>query len=404
MIEMPNKKTITLYPFEKPRHSLYNEIIKSLSKKYNVIYNPKRERGTLQFQFRMSKIYPLRLFYHKYIRKFIRVNDIRFMFKKEEKEKHPEGLIYTIAKIPPYKNDYIIDLEKPTSLADHDFNKLDKKYLEKQFSDPKCKAIIPWYDITKRTLCEILDCNKFKHKIKVIPFGIKSDKIKKNHDKKEVNLLFVSSMNNPFMFGVNGGILTLEVYSKLVKKYDNLTFTMRSHVPEWVKRKYGHLKGLKFIEEFIPRKELNEIFLDTDILIEPLPGNNLMLQCMNFAIPGVVFDHWELPEFIVDGKNGFNVDCSRHFGSVETREEIIDHLKHHHINLIRMNRRKWDKNTIDDFVDKTSKLIEDRKSRIKMGKNAKSMVEKGGRYNLDKMKKNILKIFKEAFHRHKKYI
>jgi len=398
------KKTIALYPFEKERHTLYNDDIALLSKKYNLVYNPIKTRRQILPSFKLTKIYFLRWFYHKFIRGFLRVNDIKFLFKPEKKytyeaekaEKLPYDLLFSVAKIPPYKNNYIIDFEKIMSLSSFDYNLLDKEYIARKFAEPNCKAILPWYDIAKRSLVETIDCSKFMDKIKVIPFSMKSDKLKKNFNRKNLNLLFVSSTNNPLDFELKGGIIALEVYKVLAKKYKNINFTARAHVPDWVKKKYGNLPRFKLIDHFLPREKLLNLVSEADILLEPIPGTKLMLECMNFAVPAVAFDCWEIPEMIINGKNGFIIDSSFIYGPIKTKEQFQKYLKNHHLNYLKMYKRTWPQEVIDEFAEKTSKLIENKKLRIKMAKYAKSLIEPGGKYNINKRRKALLKVIEAS--------
>lgn len=394
---MRKNKKILLYPIKKERHSLHNEDINLIDKNYTLIYTPEKTRGNLNWSFKLLKFYPLRIFYHKFIRKFFTFSDLKNLRNKEQTKKLPCDLIYSVAKIPPFENNYIIDFEKVVSLADHAYDRIDKNFLEKKFAEKNCKAILPWYDIAKRSLIETIDCRKFKDKIHVIPFGMKSDKIKKNYNKKEISILFVSSINNPYDFELKGGIIALEVYSKLIKKYPHLLFKIRAHVPKWVEKKYGNLKGLEFIKEFLSWEEMKKLFLDSDILLEPGVGTNLMLDCMNFALPIVAFDRWEIPEMVIDGKNGFIVDSSLIYGEKKTKEQFQDYLKNYHIRHFNTYKKKFPDKVINDFVESTSKLIENKKLRVKFSKFAKSLVEKGGKYNLEKRNKKLLELFDKSF-------
>ena len=391
------KKTVVLYPFEKPRHSLYTPVIEFLKERYNIIYNPTNKRGDITPWFRFTKWYPARWTYHKFIRPILSYNEVKSSFKKSQQLNKDYDLIYSVAKVPNLDKPYIIDFEKINNIADHAYDRIDKEFLESEFSKPNCKAIIPWYDIAERSLRETIDCSNFSHKIKTIPFGIKSDKIEKRYDKNNIEILFVSSRNNPLDFEFKGGIITLEVYKKLLGKYPNIGLTIRAHIPGWVKEKYGDLPRLKFIDSFMERKELLALMIKSDLLIQPKLGTQLALESMNFAIPAITFDEWEMPEMIINRFNGFNVDCSHIYGPKKTKEEFQKYLKNFHLNYLKMYNKNPPKKIIQDFIDKASILIEDKELRKKMSINAKSLIEPGGRYNFDKMKKELLEVFERSF-------
>ncbi len=389
---MDLKKTIISYPFNEQRHSIFSPIVELLSKKYNFIYDPKSSKVNSTL-FKLAKNPFLKIAYYKHIRRFLSIRDIKLLFDKEKNNTAlPCDLIFTCGVIPKFNNNYIIDVENVTALSGYDLRRLNKNKIEREFSQGRCKAILAYNDNSKESLISVLNCNKFRDKIKVISFGMKSDHIqKKKHNK--INLLFVGSVNNPIDFELKGGIIALEVYAELTKIYRDISFTIRSYIPNWIKKKYGLLPGIKFIQDFVPKEEMKEIFLNSDIVLQPWPGMNLMLNCMNFALPVVAFDAFMMPEMIFEGKTGFLVDSSNIFGN---RINVKQYFNNLHLSFLKMYSRKVDTKTIDEFIEKTSRLINDEPLRERMGRNAKMLLEANGRYNLKKNNAMVLSLFKLA--------
>lgn len=393
-----SRKTIAIYPFNEKRHSLYDSIIETLSDKYDLVYEYPKPEVKQGYLFKLTKIPELRTIYHKHIRELISVNDLKLIFSGNKRKRRdcgnfPYDLIYASNSIPCSDNAYIIDLEVVTALAGYSYSKLDKVKISEEFQKAKCKAIVCWSDFSKKSLTGVIDCSKFVNKIKVIPFAIKSDKIeKKKH--KGLNLLFVSSTNNPLDFELKGGIIALEAYSVLIEKYPDVSLTMRTYMPPSIKKKYGKLRGLKLIEQRIDQKELASLFLSSDLLFEPMPGINLMLECMNYKLPIVAFDFGAIPEMVLDKKSGFLVDSSSIFGD---KKDVVRFQKELHLNYLKLYNKKADVKLIESFAEKAEILLKDKKIREKMSLETKKLIEKGGKYNLEARNIKILSLVRNSF-------
>lgn len=386
---MNHKKIIALYPFNEKRHNVYSSTIKILSEKYKIIGNrPLRKKFTLLT--RLSSNPHLKIFYHHFIRPFFSKKTFNFTSKNEPNC----DLIFAFNQIPKTKKNYIVDIEILTALSGYDYKRLNKKKIQEEFEKENCKALILWNKFNYDCLIKNINCKNFMHKIHIIPPSINSDKITKKYNRNKVNLLFVSSLNNPFDFELKGGIIALEVYSELIKKYPNLTFTVRSPISSKIKKKYSKTKGIKFIEKSLSEEELKELFLDSDILLEPIPGVSLILECMNFYIPLILSDYWHLPDFVEEGKTAFIIPFSKITGE---KEDKIDYLENFQKNYLNLYKTQINKKVIESFVTKTSKLILNKDLIRKMGQNAKNLLGPKGKYFLEKRNKKLLKIVENSF-------
>ncbi|MEK6825659.1 MAG: glycosyltransferase [Nanoarchaeota archaeon] len=386
------KKTIALYPFHHKRHSVYNSTIDFLSKQYTLLYNPVQNKQSEWFV-KLSRSPRARAFYHKMIRPLFSLRDARTILSKEEDAGGEYDLIFSANEIPPGEKPYVIEVENVISLSENDYYRLDKEKIRKEFSKERCKAIICWNDIAYQSLVKTIDCSSFIRKIYIIPFAIRSTPVQKNFSKKEVRLLFVSSINNPRDFEQKGGIIALEVYARLVKKYDNLRFIIRAHIPDWIQRKYEYLQGLIFQRKFLSQDAMNKLFIESDLLLEPIPGIQLLLECMNFAVPAVVFDFWMIPEMVIDGKNGYTVDCSSLLGS---QKNMADYLRNHHLRYLQLYKKTFDEAIISEYALEIENLIVDPLLRKRMSKATKSLVNALGKYSLEKRNIHLLEVFNGA--------
>lgn len=384
---MKNKKTVLLYPTTQKWHSLYNPIIKALEKRYNVIYQPIENKKVFLEKFKGIPFF--RRFYHRFIRRFLSLKDF-YRIQGDVKEKY--DLVFCSNIIPPFKCKYILDLEFVSALNGYDYSRLNKGEIKKSLEGEDCKKIICWNNTSYDTLVKTIDCSNFLNKITIIPFGIKSQKIYKDFEKKELNLLFVSSTNNPQDFELKGGILALEAYSILSKRYPPTKLYVRANIPARIKKIYSN-PNIIFLEEKLSDSEMEKLFLKSDILLEPVPGINLMLECMTFMIPMIAFDAWIIPEMIIENKNGFLIDSSYIFGDIKDMENYLANL---HLNYLKLYDSKLLMKSLGKFVEKTAILIENAKSRKKMALYSKALVSNSGKYSLDNRNKKMFKVIVDA--------
>jgi len=385
---MISKKTILLYPSGK-WHSLYNPLIKTLSKKYNLIYNPRESKIKQKILAFLYGFKGLRIFYHKFIRNYINLHKI----SKTDKPTQEYDLVYASNSLPPFKCNFIMGLEIVSALAGYNFSGLKRQEIKKRLEDPSCKKIICWNKSSYLTLTRTIDCSKFLNKIKIIPFGLASKKINKKIHPENINFLFVSSINNPQDFELKGGLITLESFSKISAHYPNSKLYVRSLIPQKIKRKYEKNDKIIFLENFLSNEEMDKLFSDTDILLEPVPGINLMLDCMNYKIPIIAFDYWVIPEMVHEGKNGLLVSSNNLFGDIKDTE---NYLKNLHLKYLKLLNPRVCLPFADSFFRKSVKLIENKSLRLKMGRYGKMLLENGGPYSLKSYNRTIFNLIKDA--------
>ena len=381
--------TLLYYPQSQERHSLFIPTTKLLDDRYNLVYNPIKKGKSFLTVLRNN--YLLRKFYHVFIRNIISLSDLK------SKESIPEDIDLVLAsnQLPPERYPFILDLETVTALSNYNYDKLDREYISNRLEHKDCKSIICWNKASYLSLVSIIDCSMFRRKIKVIPFTIESKPIRKVREKGVINLLFISSTNNPQDFELKGGLITLEVFKHIKAKYPQAQLTVRASVPYKILKQYEDVKDIWYIQEQVNVKELEKIFLRTDILLEPLPGINLLLECMNFKIPVVTFDYWAIPEMVHHGKNGYLIDCQSIFGQPYRIEE---YLQEHHINYFKLFSLKSSltDSMLEDYLNKVECLIKNDSLRLQMADYSKSLISEGKMYCLDKRNERLLSIIEMA--------
>jgi glycosyltransferase involved in cell wall biosynthesis len=374
------KKTLVLYPFNQKFPTVYEPTIKLFYKNYNVSYSPPKQAkfyGLKENKIIRNTYYFVMNIFRKYIKSKI--------IKKSKKLDPKKNLLFCFNQLPPPEYDFIIDLEIVIGLSDYDYLKIDKKYISERLSNEKCKAIMCWNNASYDELIRTIDCSKFKDKIHVIPFAGDTPKSKKE-GKKEIVFLFVSSINNPVAFNTKGGFIALEAYSKLAKKYKNIKFLVRANINKEIIKKYKNISGLIFLTKYLSQEKMYELFSYSDILLVPIPGIDLFTKIMEFGIPAICFDYGVAYEIVIDKKTGFLIDSSKIFRDKKN-------LKEHYVNLIedykKLSREEDYSKFVQEFVDKSEILINNKNLLKKMVKNQYSLVEKGGKYSLDKRNQKL---------------
>lgn len=374
------RKSLVLYPMNQKFHTVYDPTVKLFSKKYDLKYFPSK----------ISKFYKiksnplLRKYYYLFIK---RINKLKTIINsKEELNLDPKkNLLFCFNKIPPKGFDFILDLEIVTGLSNYDYNQLNKEEISKRLYSSECKAIICWNKASYTSLTNTIDCSKFKDKITIISFAKEISRIEKL-PKKTFNFLFVSSINNPHDFEGKGGLIALEAYARLTKKFKGLRFFVRSNVAKDIVKRYKNIPGLIFLRKYLSEKKMEDLFLRTDVLLEPVPGINLMLECMNFGIPAVSFDFWCIREMIFSGKSGFLINSSKLFGNLKKIDKYLKDLKE---NCAKLSSRKEYHALEVELANKAEELMKDKSLLEKMSKYQRTLLESKGMYSIEKRNKKL---------------
>lgn len=251
------------------------------------------------------------------------------------------------------------------------------------------------------TYLSVLSNKEFEEKVDVLTIGVPLPPDLHKMEKETTDLLFISSAHEWEQFTyehrsffTRGGVDVLSAFRIISKRFGNgVRLIIRSNVPEPVKRLYAdvlRLPNVVLIENVLPRKELQNIYKRSDILLFPgYHGAGLTLpEAFSYSVPAVVSDSWDTADDVIHRVNGLVVH--RENGS---KLRVVNHIPH------------WDRHAIaheppDNFFVKSyaeavSKLIEDKVTRKSLARNARQMVE-SGQFSLGNMKRKLAEVFAEA--------
>lgn len=217
-------------------------------------------------------------------------------------------------------------------------------------------------------------------KMKIIHPGLPKISHKKTDpvSSGEVNILFVGTW-----FERKGGLLLINAFKKLSKKYPSVKLTIVGEVPKKYKFFYSSSKGANATEsrsksrssrlrsnniyqiDYVSRDKLmKEFFPKADIFVLVPPKVEgfgfAVLEAMSFGIPVIVSRVCALPELVEDGKTGFVIKP----------------------------------NSLIDLTFNLERLIKDKVLREKMGKVARKRFEE--RFTLEKSNEKLLKVYRQA--------
>lgn len=386
--EKKPKKVLALYPFNQKFPVVYDSTIDMFSKRYNLIYSP--PKWSKFYWLKDNNIIRNSYYFIMNIIKEIKRNNKKIKGDKNELSLK-NTLLFCFNQLPPSGFDFIIDLETVLGIVGYDYLKLDetaKKYISDRLASNKCKAINCWNRYAYLDLIKLIDCSRFEHKINIIHFAGRNIKIEKR-PKKTLNFLFVASVNNPVAFRTKGGFIALEAYAQLAKKYNNIKFFVRANINKKLAREYRKIPGIVLLTKYLRDEEMNKLFAYSDILLEPFPGMDLMMKSMEFGIPVIAFDYECAYETIFDKKTGFLIDSKPIFGD---RSKLDEYCRNQNKNYQKLFDQKKCVKFSSEFVKKCEILIKNKKFLEEMSKRQHSLIEKNGKYSLEKRNKNLIKM------------
>ena len=233
-----------------------------------------------------------------------------------------------------------------------------------------CKRIIAWTEASKKEILKKYP--EIQDKVRIVSYALPFPKIKKKKS-KNVRLLFVGRY-----FRRKGGLHTLEAFDRLTKKYKNVEAIMISTIPEEIKKKYSKNKKIKFYGLMPYDQILKEIYSSSDIFLYPGYSDTFGFSfgdALSFGLPTITVDGFARKEIIEDGKTGFIIprEGIYKYDRIGEKEERI----------------------IQKMVEKTSKLIENKKLLNKMSKNCIYAV-KEGKFSIKERNKKLKQVYLDA--------
>ncbi len=293
---------------------------------------------------------------------------------------------------------WILDVvDKITSLEGYDYAlyKKRKDYIRSILLHESLKKILVFTEACRKDFIDEFKSPEIEKKIEIVHITkplFPKKRIAKSYKKRQVNLLFIGSINNPDDFLIKGGLETLETFKYLQKKFSNLHLSIRCNIPPKIKEKYKDLPRLHIIEKILSQKELDNLYKSADIFMTPSHNLNGLapVEAMSYSLPMIAIDTWAVEEVIIDNINGLIVKKS---DKIDYAGEKI-HLDTRNKHFLRQIQ-EIDNSLIKRLANKTERLIVNPKLRKKLGENGRKMVE-SGEFSFKKKQKLLKRIFDEA--------
>ena len=248
-----------------------------------------------------------------------------------------------------------------------------KDLIRKYLKSKNCKKIITWTEWVKNDIIKLFP--EIEYKIEVVYPGIPSQNFKKTNNKK-IRLLFVSRR-----FYFKGGFYAVKVMNELTKKYANVEAIVVSDTPKEIIKRYSSNRRIKFLGMMPQEKLFRDIYPSADIFVYPSFTDTFgfpITEAMSFGLPVVSVEGQARREIIKDGVTGL-VTKTKFRGSIKS--EWLENPE---------------KETLENLISKTEKLINNNKMRINMSKECLKLFKKDGKFSIETRNEKLQKIYIEA--------
>lgn len=368
-----NIKIHLQYPWKFPDSSYYKNILDNPPK--NIIYTNYKKNSSKKMKVVDSS------------KKFEQIRKLKNALRKILNILSLPNLTYTLNKncdvihcahcLSLNKKPWVVDTETYDRVAaggNIAHSKIGKWIIKNRLKSPYCKKIIAWSEDCKKTFIKTFpDDENILNKIEIVHFALDAPKFKKIKH-KNLRILFVARW-----FDAKGGRQTLHVFNELSKKYPKIEFIFICPTPKDFKQKYSKNKQIR-IMDLVPQEKLfKKIYPSVDIFFYPGFGDSYgfaVPEAMAYELPIVTSNTFAKKELLQNGKYGFLIDKPKDWSNYP-------------------NYSCMDKKMLNQFIEKTSILIEDEKLRKKMGKAARKEII-NGMFSVKKRNKKLRKIYEEA--------
>ncbi|MFH0712172.1 MAG: glycosyltransferase family 4 protein [archaeon] len=250
-------------------------------------------------------------------------------------------------------------------------NSSSKKHIIKYIMGPYCKKILAWSKWTRNGILK--EFPEIECKLDILYPAVPLREMKKRSYLK-INLLFIGRN-----FELKGGVVALDIFDKLTKKYDNVSATIVSDVSNEIIKKYELNKKILFCGLMPHEKLFKEIYPRADIFVYPTFSDTFgfaILEAQSFGLPVVAMktrSTHTIKETISEGKTGF----------------IVENLEADAVNKIASEEVK------NQITGKIEGLITNKKKLGDMSKNCVREIG-SGKFSIKKRNKKLKKIYSEA--------
>lgn len=385
-------KTIFLEPLWKLRGE-YHDLVQHPPEGYKfVTRNTWAERGAqrlsrsdtaYQILFALYKVAPMQLV-KPYLERF---------------KRPPKGIDLTYAVLHPVfrREAWILDMcgEQPHLLVGSEvmFRRF-RHLLVRTMASPLCKGIICHTETGKRAFLSALGASQIEGKVRVIHPAVPPRSFRKEYGLDgRIRLLFVGSANidSDWQFRDKGGLVLLEAFQVLRRRFDHLELVIRSQVPIDLYAKYRNAPGIRIVQDILPWAGVEGLFQSADIFVCPahLTPSMTFLDAMSYELPIVTTDVWSNPELVEDGRTGL---LAHH---PDAHRYIVDSVAHHDWPAFREAVSRVHPELVAGIVEKVSLLVENSDLRQAMGREGRREVEHG-KFSINRRNVRLKRVLDEA--------
>lgn len=360
-------KIFLQYPWKFPDSPYYKYLVKYPPKEVKYVNVEKRELGVITSRKKFAFLNKLKLIIRRSI------NTLNFSLPNAHLTlaKHNYDLIHCAHCLSLNKRPWVADFEAAWQFWIGKPNQWSMNAVKKILLNKYCKKIMPWTYAAKKQILKYFPQKEIKKKVEVVYPAVPLLRVKKKK-KDFIGILFIGRY-----FYSKGGLITLEVFLHLLKKYENIKCFFISPVPDKIKVRYTH-KNLIFYN-LIPQKELfNKIYPLCDIFVCPGFSDSFgfnFLEALSFGLPVITVNGFAREELLENGKTGYIIKINK-----------------------KANYYKIGKNEIKiiiELINKTSTLIENKKLREKMSKECIKLIKKG-KFSIKERNHKLKEIYEEA--------
>jgi len=268
--------------------------------------------------------------------------------------------------------------------------------IEKALASEQCAGVTTWTNMALNSMLYCYDCSAFTNKMQTVYPATAPVEYRRDYNRDRVRLLFVGAANDPASFDCKGGWEVVQVFLALKEKYPKLELTIRSRVPNYIRKQLDGVYGVRVLENWLSDSELDKEFADADIYVVPSHKlqNMAVFDAMRYGLP--IVTTWigsSGNEFVENGVSGLVVSdppgvCYLGKGNLLTTEttEYFKMLKD-----VRQNRHR----VVPNLVSAVESLVRSPSGREELGRSGRREIE-NGRFSLAHRNKILKEIFDSA--------
>ena len=273
--------------------------------------------------------------------------------------------------------------------------------IEKGLARDECKAIISFFNATKRSLESTYDTSSFNWKIKYVPLGLPQIPEKTRTERKGVNIVFVGSINytqrglRDGWFYNRGGHMVVRAFQRLRKRFDHITLTIRSQLPDDYRMMLERDPRVRIVDYPLSYEEYDDLLWASDIFLLPMRDTpeGSFLDAMNHALPVITTHTCANAEVVQDGKWGFVCEVPTDFNSIVDNFEIKGKAEFNRMWKIWTTRTD---SIVNGLVDSLQTLILNEELRRKMGRAGRETLNPFGQFSVERRNEYLKRVLDEA--------